>query len=202
MRNKLKEAYYQQEDVVALSKDLLGKYLVTNLGGQGITSGKIVETEAYNGITDRASHAYGQRLTARTKVMYQQGGVAYVYLIYGIYHLFNIITGDEGVPTAILIRAIEPAEGMEVMLNRRQMPNLLPKLTAGPGVLSIAMGIDKSHTGTSLTGDEIWVEDRGLYIPGQDIISSPRVGVGYAREDALLPWRFRVAGSRYTSPAK
>jgi DNA-3-methyladenine glycosylase len=199
---KLSHSYYQQEDVVALSKDLLGKYLFTNINEEGITGGIIVETEAYAGATDKASHAHNNRLTNRTKIMYEAGGVAYVYLIYGFYYLLNFVTNINGIPHAILIRAIEPTAGIPLMLKRRKMTELLPKITSGPGVLTQALGIDKSHNGIDLGGDTIWVEDRGLSYTDEEIIASPRVNVAYANEDALLPWRFRVKGNKYTSPAK
>jgi DNA-3-methyladenine glycosylase len=199
---KILHSYYQQEDVVALSKDLLGKYLFTNINEEGITGGIIVETEAYAGATDKASHAHNNRLTNRTKIMYEAGGVAYVYLIYGFYYLLNFVTNINGVPHAILIRAIEPTDGIPLMLKRRKMIDLAPKITSGPGVLTQALGINKNHNGIDLTGDTIWVEDRGLSYTDEEIIASPRVNVAYANEDALLPWRFRVKGNKYTSPAK
>lgn len=199
---KLPLSYYRQEDVVALSRDLLGKYLYTNINDEGITGGIIVETEAYAGATDKASHAHMNRFTNRTRIMYEAGGVAYVYLIYGFYYLLNFVTNVQGVPHAILIRAIEPTDGIDLMLKRRKMETLLPKITSGPGVLTQALGIDKSHNGTDLTGDTIWVEDKGLYYLDEEIIASPRVNIAYAAEDALLPWRFRVKGNKFTSPAK
>ncbi len=202
MAKKLPLSYYQQEDVVALSRDLLGKYLFTSINGEGLTGGIIVETEAYAGATDKASHAHMNRFTNRTKIMYQAGGVAYVYLIYGFYYLLNFVTNTEGIPHAVLIRAIEPTDGIPIMLQRRKMTELLPKITAGPGVLTQALGINKSYNGEDLTGDTIWVEDRGLYYKDDEIIASPRVNVAYAKEDALLPWRFRVKGNKFTSPAK
>ncbi|RYD79415.1 MAG: DNA-3-methyladenine glycosylase [Sphingobacteriales bacterium] len=199
---KLPISYYQQDDVVALSRDLLGKYLFTNINDEGLTGGIIVETEAYAGATDKASHAHMNRFTNRTKIMYEAGGVAYVYLIYGFYYLLNFVTNIQGIPHAVLIRAIEPSDGIPLMLKRRKIETLLPKITAGPGVLTQALGIDKTHNGMDLTGDTIWVEDRGLSYPDEEIIASPRVNVAYAKEDALLPWRFRVKGNKYTSPAK
>ena len=199
---KLPISYYQQDDVVALSRDLIGKYLFTNINEEGITGGIIVETEAYAGAADKASHAHNNRLTNRTKIMYESGGVVYVYLIYGFYYLLNFVTNIQGIPHAVLIRAIEPTDGIPLMLKRRKMETLLPKITSGPGVLTMALGINKSHNGIDLTGDTIWVEDRGLSYPDEEIIASPRVNVAYANEDALLPWRFRVKGNKFTSPAK
>lgn len=204
--SKLGIDFYQREDVLAISRQLLGKVLCTNFNGS-LTTGIIVETEAYAGVSDRASHAYGGRRTNRTEVMYSQPGTAYVYLCYGMHHLFNVVTNLEGVPHALLIRAIEPIEGIEIMLQRRKMSKLLPKLTAGPGILSGALGICTDHSGMSLMGNKIWIEDNhpsdGSKRPdGYDIISSPRVGCQYAGKDAHNPWRFRIKGNKWVSPAK
>ncbi len=195
---KLPLEFYCQPDVVAIAQALLGKYLVTHLDGE-LTSGQIVETEAYCGATDKACHAHFKR-TKRNGVMYRPGGVAYVYLCYGIHRLFNIVTNGEGLADAVLVRAVAPAEGLPTMLARRGLARAAPRLTAGPGALSQALGIGLAHYGTDLTGPEIWVEDRGVTVPA--MVASPRVGVGYAGEDALLPWRFRVAGNPWCSPAK
>ncbi|MCP3929995.1 MAG: DNA-3-methyladenine glycosylase [Bacteroidetes bacterium] len=202
-RVKLSLSFYAQEDVVQVSKDLLGKYLVTNFNDQ-LTSGIIVETEAYQGPEDKASHAYNNRRTNRTEIMYRQGGVAYVYLCYGIHHLFNVITGKEGVPHAVLIRAVEPTENAALMMKRRNLSAELPQLTAGPGVMSKAMGISTNNTGLSLVlpNSQIWIEDRGNIIASKDIKASPRVGVAYAEEWAKKNWRFRIKNSKWTSPAK
>ena len=204
--SKLGIDFYQREDVLAISRQLLGKVLCTNFNGSR-TTGIIVETEAYAGVSDRASHAYGGRRTNRTEVMYSPPGTAYVYLCYGMHHLFNVVTNLEGVPHALLIRAIEPIEGIEIMLQRRKMSKLLPKLTAGPGILSGALGICTDHSGMSLMGNKIWIEDNhpsdGSKRPdGYDIISSPRVGCQYAGKDAHNPWRFRIKGNKWVSPAK
>ncbi|MBK7409300.1 MAG: DNA-3-methyladenine glycosylase [Saprospirales bacterium] len=197
---RLEKAFYLRDDVVQISKDLLGKYLVTDL--EGIRAvGRIVETEAYRGPEDKASHAYGNRLTPRTQVMFEAGGLAYVYLCYGIHHLFNVVTGAEGQPHAVLIRALEPVEALDTMLLRRDMKAMKPRLTAGPGSLSKAMGIQTAHTGTSLVDPEspIWIEDRGDHLPASDILAGPRVGVDYAGECALWEWRFRIKNSTWTS---
>ena len=187
--------------MVQIAKNLLSKYLVTNINDEGITSGMIVETEAYAGAIDKASHAYGNRKTERTKVMYNEGGVAYIYFIYGFHYLFNVITNQGEIPHAVLIRAIEPAEGIDLMLKRRKMEKPERRLTAGPGVLSKALGITTEQNGISLLDDTIWIEDRGIYIREENIIQSPRVNVNYAGEDALLPYRFRVKDSTWTSKA-
>ena len=196
--HKLPLEFYRQPDVVAIAQALLGKYLVTHLDGE-LTSGQIVETEAYCGATDKACHAHFKR-TKRSEVMFRPGGVAYVYLCYGIHRLFNIVTNGEGLADAVLVRAVMPAEGLPTMLARRGLAHAAPRLTAGPGALSQALGIGLAHYGTDLTGPEVWLEDRGVAVP--EMVASPRVGVGYAGEDALLPWRFRVADSPWCSPAK
>jgi len=200
---RLSKSFYLQEDVVQLSKDLLGKVLITNFDNQ-LTAGKIVETEAYRAPDDKACHAYQNRYTNRTKTMFEEGGVAYVYLCYGIHHLFNVVTAKKGMAHAILIRAIEPLDNIALMLARRDKSKVNRQLTGGPGVMSKALGITTEYTGISLlTKDSpIWIEDSGFKVEKEDIIASPRVGVGYAEECALWDWRFRIKGSKWTSAAK
>jgi len=198
---KLSQSFYTRPDVVQISKELLGKYLFTQIDGI-LTGGRIVETEAYSGENDLACHSHSGRRTARTEIMYHTGGVAYTYLIYGIYTLFNIITNQAEYADAVLIRAIEPTEGFPEMLLRRNHTKVTSRLTAGPGLLTIALGITTKHYGTNLTGDLIWLEDRNEPVAEEQIIASPRVGVAYAGTDALLPWRFRLKNSKWTSPAK
>ncbi|WP_059358710.1 DNA-3-methyladenine glycosylase [Parachlamydia acanthamoebae] len=193
--------YFQQEDVLKLGQDLLGKYLMTRIDGQ-LTGGQIVEVEAYRGPEDKASHAWNLRRTKRNEVMYWEGGSCYVYCCYGIHALFNIVTHKKEVPHAILIRAIQPEIGIDVMLQRRKAPHLKRATTGGPGALTQALGITTKHNGLSLTGPLIWIEDKGVSIPEKDILSSPRVGIDYAGEDALLPWRYRIKDNAWTSPAK
>lgn len=188
---KLPLEYYLQEDVVFLSKDLLGKILVTHIGGI-ITAGTIIETEAYRAPDDKASHAYGFRRTKRNEVMYKAGGVCYVYRCYGIHALFNVITNKSEMPHGILIRAIAPLEGIETMLQRRGKTKVDRTLTSGPGTVSQALGIDTCHNGISLIESTIWIEDRHIAVPEENVIIGPRVGIDYAGEDALLPWRFRM----------
>ena len=195
---KLAESYYHHQDVVSLSRDLLGKYLFTCIDGV-ITGGYIVETEAYNGAVDRASHAFGNRLTPRTKTMFMPGGIAYVYLCYGIHEMFNIVTSAEGQPHAILVRAINPTDGLEAMQCRRNMPVVKPTITMGPGSVAKALGISRAINAFSLQGDTIWIEDKGLIFTDEAVAAVPRVGVDYAGEDALLPYRFYVKGNPYVS---
>ncbi len=196
----LPEDFYTRKHVVQIAKDLLGKVLVTDFE-EGRTSGIIVETEAYAGVGDKASHAYGGRRTTRTETMYSRGGVAYVYLCYGIHHLFNVVTNVQDIPHAILVRAIEPLEGIDIMLARRNKEKLTPQLTAGPGAMSQALGISTGHTGLALN-THIFIEDRGIKVRKTDIVSGTRVGVAYALEDAYLPYRFWIKGNPYVSRGK
>lgn len=203
MSTRLLIDFYQSTDVLNISKALLGKVLVSNFAGQRC-SGIIVETEAYRAPDDKACHAHLNRFTKRTSVMFKPGGHAYIYLCYGIHHLFNIVTAPEGVAHVVLIRAIEPLENVELMLKRRGKDQLRPQLTAGPGVMSKALGITKAHTGTDMTMPDspIWIEDHGIRILPEQIIESPRVGIDYAEECALWDWRFRIRDNAYTSKAK
>ena len=199
---KLEKDFYLSEDVVKISKDLLGKYLFTKIDGK-LTAGIIAETEAYAGEIDKASHAYNNRRTKRTEIMFGEGGVSYVYLCYGIHHLFNVVTNYKNAPHAVLVRAIKPVEGIKIILERR---NVIPegiisefvkkdkknKIAGGPGTVSQALGIKTEHSGLDLTGNKIWIEDKGIKISQKDIISGPRIGVDYAGEDAKLPYRFIV----------
>jgi DNA-3-methyladenine glycosylase len=181
---KLPESFYTDNNVVHQAKSLLGKYLFTSIDN-ATTSGYIVETEAYNGVIDRASHAYGNRLTPRTQTMFMQGGIAYVYLCYGIHEMFNVVTSVEGQPHAILIRALHPTDGIEAMLYRRNMPALKSNITKGPGSVAKALGISRAINAFSLRDEEI--------------AAVPRVGVDYAGADSLLPYRFYVKGNPYVS---
>ncbi len=187
--SKLNEAFYSRKDVVKISKELLGKVLCTNIDGQ-LTEALIVETEAYAGVTDKASHAYGSRRTPRTEIMFRQGGYAYIYLCYGMYSLFNVVTSVEGTPHAVLIRGAQALSGTAVMLHRSGKSKIDKNFLIGPGKLAKALGLHYSLTGTLLSGDLIWIEDRGIKIPAKSICVTPRIGVDYAGEDALLPYRF------------
>jgi len=188
---KLVTEFYLRNDVVAISRELLGKVLCTNINGVR-TEAIITETEAYAGIADKASHAYGDRRTKRTEPMYGPGGTAYVYLCYGIHHLFNVVTNDEGVPHAVLVRAGKPVEGLDEILLRRNRVKVDKTLMGGPGTVSQALGIKTDMTGTSLRGRRIWIEDRGMTVLDKDISVGPRVGVDYAEEDAARPYRFAL----------
>src|SRR5476651_317327 len=161
---KLPLSFYTHNDVLAITRNLLGKYLMTRIDGV-VTGGYIVEAEAYNGVVDKASHAYGGRLTPRTQTMHEQGGVAYVYLCYGIHEMFNVVTSTEGEPHAVLIRAVHPTDGLEIMQYRRNMTENKSTITSGPGSVAQALGISRKINGISLQSDVLWIEDRGMIIP-------------------------------------
>lgn len=195
---KLPRSFYVREDVVAVARDLLGKRLCTCIDGR-LTAGMIVETEAYSGRNDKACHANEGLRTDRTEVMYHAGGKAYVYLIYGMYHMMNVVTNVEGRADAVLIRAVEPLDGIDLITERRGVKPGRRELSAGPGRLCLALGINRDLYGADLLGDTIWIEEHAA-IAGDQIIASPRVRVDYAGEDALRPWRFRIKGNRWLSP--
>jgi DNA-3-methyladenine glycosylase len=196
---KLKIDFYQRSNVVQIAKELLGKILVTKWNGIE-TSGRIVEVEAYNGVVDKASHAVGGRRTNRNEVMYGEGGMSYVYLCYGIHHLFNVVTNRPETPHAILIRALEPIKGIDVMLERTSKKKLDNTLTKGPGNVSKALGISfKQHSGLSLISKELFITEDGFKLSKKDIVASPRIGVDYAGEDAKLPYRFFIKGNPFVS---
>jgi len=195
---KIPQSFYLGTDVVVISKALLGKYLFTSINGV-ISGGYIVEAEAYNGTVDKASHAYGNRRTPRTEVMFREGGIAYVYLCYGIHEMLNIVTSTEGHAQAILIRAIHPTDGIDLIMERRKMKKLKSNITAGPGSVAKALGIDRRLNGHSLQSDVLWLEDRGLSFRDDEIAAVPRIGVDYAEDDSLLPYRFYVKGDPYVS---
>ena len=187
--------FYTREDVVEVARDLLGKALCSNVDNV-VTKALITETEAYAGIDDRASHAYGGRRTARTEPMFAEGGIAYVYLCYGIHHLFNVVTGCRDNPLAVLVRAGLPLTGVDEMLTRRGKDRADKKLLAGPGSLSQALGIRTELSGSSLAGGSIWIEDHGVEIADAAVAVGPRIGVDYAAEDAALPYRFVIAADK------
>ena len=195
---KLPLRWYRQQDVCHLATQLLGKLLVTRLAGN-VTVGRIVETEAYAGITDQASHAFGGRFTPRTQVMYAAGGVAYVYLCYGLHQMFNVVTHAKGVPHAVLVRALEPLAGIEIMLQRRGKARMDYTLTRGPGALAQAMGINTRMSGVSLRSSQLFVADDGCAYPEEQIVKTPRIGVDYAGEHAAWPYRFHVKNCPWVS---
>lgn len=189
---KLPAGFYRRSDVVTVSRELLGKVLCTRVNG-AVTKAVITETEAYAGVGDRASHAWGGRRTRRTEPMFGPGGVAYVYLCYGIHHLFNVVSGPADTPHAILVRAGRPLEGVRLMERRRRCAAGDKGFMAGPGSIAQALGITTRLTGKSLLGETIWIEDHGIAVAAADILVGPRVGVDYAAEDAARPYRFRIS---------
>jgi len=188
--------FYTRPDVVLIARELLGKLLVTQFD-EKLSSGIITETEAYEGITDRASHAYSGRRSERTEIMYRIGGTAYVYLCYGVHSLFNIVTNVEGIPHAILIRGIIPVDGIQNMLERTGNKEAPKDFSNGPGKVTKALGIHYSHSGFNLTikpyrkyNSGIWLEDIGFPVNQDEIKVTPRIGIDYAGEDSLRPYRF------------
>jgi DNA-3-methyladenine glycosylase len=194
----LPKSFYQRTDTLQIARELLGKILVTKWNGV-ITSGRIVECEAYNGIIDKASHAYGDRRTNRTEIMYAEGGRAYVYLCYGIHHLFNVVTNVKDEPHAILIRGLEPVKGIDLMLERTGKKKFDHTISSGPGNVSKALGIYVSHSGLSLTDSKLFIAEDDFEIDQEQITASPRIGVEYAGKDARLPYRFFLKGNPFVS---
>ncbi len=194
---KLPLTFYHQQDVVKIAKALLGKILVTHFNG-ALTSGRIVETEAYAGLSDRASHAFRGR-TPRTQIMFEEGGKAYIYLCYGIHHMFNIVTNKKDIPHAVLIRGVEPLQGIDVMLSRTGKTKLDESLTRGPGNVGKAFGFHTSQCGLSLVGDDVYIGDDGFMFEKKQIGFSPRIGVHYAGTDAAREYRFFIIGNKYVS---
>ncbi|QSE96533.1 DNA-3-methyladenine glycosylase [Fulvivirga lutea] len=181
---KLNKSFYLSDNVLDVAKCLLGKRLCVIACGE-LKSGIIVETEAYS-YKEKACHAYNFKNTKRTATLFENGGVAYVYLCYGIHKLFNIVTNVKGIPEGVLIRAVEPTEGIA----------LKKKITSGPGKLTKAMGITLQHNQMDLTGDKIWIEDINHQ---PEIEASKRIGVDYAGEDAELLWRFTSKNNHWIS---
>lgn len=198
--HKLPREFYTRPNVLTVARDLLGKLLVVPDEDGRRVSGMIVEVEAYRGPEDRASHAYGGRRTKRTETMYREGGIAYVYFVYGMYYQFNVVCNVPDIPHAILVRALEPVEGIELMRERRhQHPD--HNLTNGPGKLCIALNIDRALNGADLLGDRVWIENYQS-VPARRIAKGPRIGIDYAREWIDKPWRFWVRDNSYVSGSR
>jgi DNA-3-methyladenine glycosylase len=195
---KLKREFYTRRDTLLVARELLGKRLVVPAPDGARVSGLIVETEAYLGPEDRAAHSYNNRRTPRTEMMFGTGGHAYVYFIYGMYHQFNVVTNGEEVPHAVLVRALEPEEGLEWMRQRRPVKQDR-HLTSGPGKLCMALGLDRTFNGEDLLGERVWIEDAGRKISARQISSGPRVGIDYAGEYVDKPWRFWIKDNPYES---
>nr|WKN40168.1 DNA-3-methyladenine glycosylase [Tunicatimonas sp. TK19036] len=200
--NILPPSFYQRPDVLQISRELLGKYLFTDIEGS-VAGGMIVETEAYAHQGDLAIQSHLKRRNVKKETMFRAGGIAYVYRVYRIHSLFNIVTNVQGKPDAVLVRAIEPILNVEAMQQRRGLDGIGPRLTAGPGMLTQALGITPAHSEVPITtGESIWIEDRGERVEESAMLASPRVGIQYAGEDALLPWRLRIRDNEWTSKAK
>ncbi len=191
----LSKSFYQHKNVVQIAKELLGKTIVTATNDQ-LTSGIIVETEAYS-YRERGCHAYLNKKTARNQVMFDEGGISYVYLCYGIHHLFNVVTNKKDKAEAVLIRSLQPIQGEELMKERMQTTSL-KRITSGPGKLTKALGIDRTHNGKNLLSPDIWIEE-GIKIEKKHIVSTTRIGIDYAGEDAKLPWRFYLKNNVWVS---
>ncbi len=195
---KLSIQFYKRQDVVLIARQLIGKIIVTIFDGE-ITSGRIVETEAYIGLTDKASHSFAGKRTARNEHMYAPAGTAYVYICYGMHHLFNVVTNEKNIPDAVLIRAVEPITGIDIMLSRTGKKKLDNSLTKGPGNAAKALGISKHHSGIHLLKNEIYIADDRFEIEDDKIGISRRIGVESSGDAALLPYRFYIKGNRFVS---
>jgi DNA-3-methyladenine glycosylase len=194
---KLPREFYTRSNVLTVARELLGKLLVVPTANGKRLSGRIVEVEAYRGPQDRAAHSYGGRRTKRTETMYGIGGTAYVFFVYGMYYQFNVVTNAAESPHAVLIRAVEPVEGIELMRKRRHgQPD--HNLTNGPGKLCLALGIDRKLDGADLLDNKVWIED-AKKTPRSQIVSGPRVGIDYAENWKDKPWRFWIKGNSYVS---
>jgi DNA-3-methyladenine glycosylase len=194
---KLDRDFYVREDTVDIARSLLGKLLVVPTPEGQRVSGMIVETEAYLGVTDRAAHTYGGRRTARNESTYLLGGHVYVFFVYGMYYQLNVVTGAIDTPNVVLIRAVEPIEGIEIMRARRgEMKDT--NLTSGPGKLCIAFDIDRTLNGEDLLGDRIWIESCSD-LDVHNVTAGPRIGIDYAGEDIGKPWRFCIKDNKFVS---
>lgn len=206
---KLTREFYMRNDTLSIARDLLGKLIVVPDENRNCVSAMIVETEAYLGVTDRAAHSYGGRRTPRNEVMYGMAGHVYVFFVYGMYYQFNVVCGPVDTPHAILIRGVEPVEGIEIMRERRSKKKSVPgavaigvfptkNLTSGPGKLCIAMDIDKSLNGEDLLGTRVWLEEYKSFA-NDEIAVGKRIGIDYAGEDIDKPWRFWVKNNNFVS---
>jgi len=197
--------FYTRDDTLQIAQDLLGKLLVVPTDSGERVSGMIVETEAYLGAIDKAAHSYGNRRTPRTETMFAVGGTAYIFFIYGMYFQFNVVAGAIDTPHAILIRAVEPVENIEIMRLRRNAKSKIPNqkmldknLSSGPGKLCIALGIDRTFNNEDLLGDKVWLEDFKTFSV-EEIATGKRIGIDYAEEFAEKPWRFWLKGNLFVS---
>ncbi len=193
---KLQKDFYLRDDVVAIARELLGKIVVTRFNGK-FSSARIVETEAYAGTIDRASHTWAGRRTARTEIMFGEGGHAYVYLCYGIHHMFNIVTNKKNIPEAVLVRGVEPLEGKNIMVQRSGKLKFDTSIGRGPGNVGKALGILTMHTGSNLQRDDFFLADDGYR--AVDVLVSKRIGVNYAGNCANWLYRFFLANNPHVT---
>lgn len=193
---KLDPSFYLRTQVVSIARELVGKCLFTRVNGK-TTGGIIVETEAYSH-QERGCHAFQNKMTKRNEVMFREGGHAYVYLCYGIHNLFNVVTNFEGDADAVLIRALEPVEGIPLMMKRMNAKGPA-RITSGPGKLTKALAIDRERNGDLLWSKHLWIEDGGIHVKAAQLVASPRIGIDYAGQDALLPWRFNMKDNTWIS---
>ena len=199
--SRLKDEFFLRTDAIRVARDLLGKLLVVPDSDGRRVSGMIVETEAYLGVIDKAAHSYGGRRTERNEITYAEGGHVYVFFVYGMYYQLNLVTGPADHPHVVLIRAVEPVEGVDVMRERRGRPMKDTNLTSGPGKLCIALGITRDLNGEHLMGDRIWDEEYRR-IRKNEIVNGPRVGIDYAEEFADMPWRFWIEANPFVSKSR
>jgi DNA-3-methyladenine glycosylase len=202
-KKKLPREFYTRENTLQIARDLLGKLLVVTCETGERISGIIVETEAYLGEIDKAAHSFNGRRTPRNEITYSSGGKVYVFFIYGMYFQLNIVTNNAEIPHVVLIRAVEPIEGIEIMRTRRLVKNPAAKmpdknLTSGPGKLCIAFSITRELNGADLLGEKIWLEDYKTF-NADEIAEGKRIGIDYAEEFAEKPWRFWIKNNSFVS---
>lgn len=195
---RLTQAFYDRTDVVKIARELLGKVVVTNINNR-LTSGRIVETEAYVAFIDKASHSFGGKRTTKNEHMYAAAGTTYIYICYGIHQMLNFVTNKSGIPDAVLIRAVEPLKGVDIMAERTGKKESDYSITKGPGNVGKALGVFKHMSGIHLTDNQIYVCDDGFNIEDAGIGVSERIGVGGAGKDARLPYRFYIKNNHYVS---
>jgi len=195
--NKLPRSFYNRPDVLEIARTLLGKTLCTKVNKQ-LCKAKITEVEAYCGRTDEGCHAYPNKRTKRTEVMYREGGYAYVYICYGIHSMFNVVTNVKGLANCILVRAIEPIMGVDLMQQRRGLKKANYRIGRGPGCVGQAMGIKLNMYGTDLLSNTIWIEDEADIHPNKIGISA-RIGMNFEGPDKDLPWRFFIKDNFWVS---
>lgn len=196
---KLPGIFFDRDDVVQIARDLLGKLVITAINGE-LTGGRIVETEAYVGITDKASHSFGGRRTPKNEHMYSAAATSYIYICYGMHQMLNIVTNKKDIPDAILIRAIQPEIGIDIMERRTGKEPGDHTITKGPGNVGKALGLTKINSGISLLNGEIRIyKDDESELRPASIGTSKRIGVESAGADGLLPYRFYIKGNKFVS---